>query len=82
MAFYTIPVPDKRTSFKRWVGSLSASLPHVTIPPCSRSDSEWRGWADNFMKSNDFLLPVPLKRLFPKDEDWRKWAILMIQNIQ
>jgi hypothetical protein len=83
---FLIPFPSQKMTFYDWATSFPDSSPGITLPPVPRETSKWRNWAYSLIRSNaasvNASVPVPLKSVYPKDEDWRKWAIQVIQSVQ
>lgn len=71
------------TTFEKWATDLTRSLPHLIIPLPIRGVKKWRQWADNFVAVNKlYNLPLSNKNKFAKDESWKDWANLFIQDVQ
>jgi hypothetical protein len=78
MSFLVLPV---RVSLFHWGNSLKRSLVNLSVPTPPHDLSKWREWANLLLSINGLsYLPTPNKRMFPKDEDWEKWAWLFIKN--
>lgn len=78
----TIMLPIK-TTFKHWVNDLNRTLPLLTIPIPIKGVDNWWDWVDQFIDINhEYKLPSGSKIMFPKTDDWVKWAFLFIQTVQ
>lgn len=82
LATSALPLPSRSTDFRSWAGYLAACFPFVTAPIPPKEESDWRRWASAFIANSQLLLPVPTRSQFPKNEDWRHWAILVINCTQ
>ncbi len=81
MSFGIIPY---NIEFKRWASQLNNVIPNLTFPiPVPTKD--WRQWALALLILNPKTLatiPTPSIFIFPKEEDWRRWASFFTQVIQ
>lgn len=69
--------------FKEWVSQNIQALSHITFP-LPTEEKEWRTWATYVLFLNPKIAPntpIPDKRVFPNDEDWRVWASFFISNL-
>lgn len=82
MSRLAIPIPDKNTSLQVWIRSLTSCFPKITMPVAPSKESDWRDWAKTFITNGRLSLAYPSRAQFPKDCDWRKWAISTIRLIQ
>ncbi len=79
MAVITLPI---NITFKEWAQQLQIDLPNQNIlnPP---DISKWHEWAEQLLINNSFYAaPLPNRQIYPKDEDWKKWAIYFVSNVQ
>lgn len=75
-----ILIPDN-LSFYTWSNSLRQSLPALNVPMPNKTAKNWWVWAYLFLAINNLgFLPLPDKAMFPKEEDWRKWAWLFLKT--
>lgn len=79
-----ISYPKRDMSFYDWATSVSTSGVNVEVPVVPKDPLKWRDWAYALIRSSPLAisLPVPLRSVYPKEEDWRKWAMQVIQNVQ
>lgn len=79
----TINLPQHYT-FREWFMDLNRSYPQLIVPtPLPNQD--WTTSALLLLAINGSLIAhvvVPLKQVFPKENDWRKWAMMFIQSIR
>lgn len=73
-------LPDG-VSLYHWGNSLRQNVPALLVPQPPRTEDEWWKWANLLIAVNKLAyISVADRRLFPKPEDWRKWAWLFIKN--
>jgi hypothetical protein len=67
--------------FEDWVAQLNSDLIGYQIPSPVPVD-KWREWGASFISGNPTLdIPFPTVLFYKKDEDWRDWAINIVQAV-
>jgi hypothetical protein len=74
-----LPTQD---TFQEWLIDLNRSFPGLIVPtPLPNQD--WWKLAMMLIFLNGKLLSnvvLPMKQAFPKNDDWKKWALMFIQS--
>lgn len=77
-----IVLPDK-VSFYQWGNSLRQNVPNLIVPNPDKTEKDWWKWANLLISVNKLAyITLADRRMFPKSEDWRKWAWLFIKNYE
>jgi hypothetical protein len=76
-----IAVLPLRVPFKEWAHQLRVATPGFYFP-IAWDVSEWRGWGEEVVLTNNFVnVPIPTKNVYPEEDDWRRWGAFLIQTI-
>ena len=74
MAKPVITIPLGMT-FKNWINAVAIDVGHVNLP-VKFDESQWRKYAAALLLNKNFSgAPLPSATVYPKKEDWRKWAM-------
>lgn len=75
-----ISLPTTGTLYE-WGNSLSRNVTGLIVPVPPKSTKNWWKWANLLISINKLTyISIADKRIFKKEEDWRKWAWLFIKN--
>jgi len=78
----SIVLPTHET-FQEWFMDLNRSFPGLIVPT-PLPDMTWWHSAMQLISFNGKLLShvvLPQKSSFPKENDWKRWAMMFIQSI-
>ena len=78
-----LPLPNSRHGIYSWGNDIARSAPELNVPIPPKHDDNWWKWANLLISVNKLTyITMADKRIFPKREDWRKWALFFIRNYQ
>lgn len=67
-------------SFTQWIDGVKLDLYDYVIPVVAYENNWWK-WVESLYIANNLVFlnaPLPSKIIFPKVEDWRKWASFFV----
>ena len=70
-------------SFSFWCSQLRSNLSGYNIPVAPKDAHNWWRWAEILLTQNDSFsnLIIPSRQTFPKEDDWKKWAMFFIRDV-